>query len=507
MTISSMKLKKNIIANYFGQFYVIIIGIVMVPFYLQYLGAEAYGLVGFFALMQSWMALLDIGLSPTLSREVAKVNARNNHLELRNFKYLLHSLEFVFIIFALIISLGIFLSSNWISVNWLNVKSLDLSTVAYCISLMGFMIGLRFFSSLYRSGITGAEDQVWLNVANIIIITLKFVGVVLVLYFISSDVRYFFEYQMIIAVLEFFIFSIKFYKIMDIGRFKFYFSIDAVRPILPFAMGIAYTGGIWILLTQLDKLFLSGILPLEEYGYFALIGLVANAVLQVSAPISKAILPRMTSLYAQEKYEEMIKIYKRSTQLVAITIFSVVGVIGVYSYELLYSWTGSVEASTWGEEILRWYVMGNGILAITAFQYYLQFAHGKLKLHVQYNTLSALVSIPFILWSAYTYGAIGVAITWFIFRLVSFLIWVPIIHHRFAPGIHKNWILKDILPILLSTILFLGMMYYVDISFEHSRSLIFAILLSVGFCLLLINSFISSEGRRIILNFVRKGVK
>jgi SAM-dependent methyltransferase len=37
-----MTLKKNIIANYFGQFYVLIISIVMVPFYLKYLGAEAY---------------------------------------------------------------------------------------------------------------------------------------------------------------------------------------------------------------------------------------------------------------------------------------------------------------------------------------------------------------------------------------------------------------------------------------------------------------------------------
>ncbi len=485
----------------------IIIGIVMVPFYLQYLGAEAYGLVGFFALMQSWMVLLDIGLSPTLSREVSKVRAINSYVKLVDFKYLLHSLEFIFICFALIISLGIFISSNWISVNWLNVKSLDLSTVAYSISLMGFMIGLRFLSSLYRSGIAGAEEQVWLNVANILIVTLKFVGVILILHFISSDVKYFFEYQMIIAVLEFFIFSIKFYKIMDIGRFRFYFSLKAVRPILPFALGIAYTGGIWILLTQLDKLLLSGILPLAEYGYFALVGMVANAVLLVSAPISKAILPRMTSLHAQKKDEEMIKIYKKSTQLVAITIFPVVGVIGVYSYELLYSWTGNIEASLWGKDILFWYIMGNGILAIAAFQYYLQFAHGKLKMHVQYNTISALISIPLVIWSAYTYGAIGVAVVWFIFRLISFVVWVPIVHHKFAPGIHRNWILKDIMPVFLSTVIFLMILNRIDFSFEHSRRVIFFILLGIGFCLLMVNSFVSSEGRAIMINFIKSKIK
>lgn len=496
-----MQLKKNIIANYFGQFYVIIIGIVMVPFYLKYLGAEAYGLVGFFALMQSWMSLLDMGISPTLSREVAKTKAtkRLNN----NFVKLLHSLEFIFIIIAIIISGLIVYFSDWISANWLNVQVLDLNTVAYCISLMGVMIGLRFLSSLYRSGIVGAEEQVWLNIVNIIISTLKFVGVFFVLYFISTDVVYFFEYQMIVAILEFAILSTKFYKVMNIGKFKFYFSSEAVKPILPFAMGIAYTGGIWILLTQLDKLLLSGILPLAEYGYFALVGMVANAILQLMRPIGQALQPRMVSLVEQGKADEMIVLYKKATQLMSVTIFSVVAIVGVYSYELLYSWTGDIVASKWAEDILFYYVMGNAILTIAAFQYSLQFAYGKLKMHVYYNTFSALISVPLIVWSAYTYGAIGVAIVWFIFRLVSFLIWTPIVHHKFAPGIHKDWMLKDIMPMFFSTVLFVLIMQYIDLSFDYTRSVVFGLLLLMGFSLLVVNSFVSSEGRKMIVNFIK----
>ncbi len=41
-----------------------IIGVVLVP-HLAYMGKEAYGLIGFFAMAQSWFALLDLGLSPT----------------------------------------------------------------------------------------------------------------------------------------------------------------------------------------------------------------------------------------------------------------------------------------------------------------------------------------------------------------------------------------------------------------------------------------------------------
>jgi O-antigen/teichoic acid export membrane protein len=281
-------LKKNILANYFGQFYSIIIGIVMVPFYLKYLGEEAYGLVGFFALMQSWMMLLDMGISPVLSREVAKVRSSINEDAKIVFKKLLHSLEFLFVIIAFSIATLIFIYSNDISVKWLIVETIDVKTVSYCILLMGIMIALRFIITLYNSGITGAEAQVWQNIANMVIQTLKFVGVLFILEFISTDIKYFFEYQLVISILEFIIFSNKFYSIMNIGNFKFYFSYSVIKPHIPFALGIAYTAGIWVFLTQFDKLLLSGILPLKEYGYFAIISLVANAIIQISSPISKS---------------------------------------------------------------------------------------------------------------------------------------------------------------------------------------------------------------------------
>lgn len=497
-----MLLRKNILANYAGKLYTILIGVIILPFYLDFLGAEAYGLVGFFVLMQSWMALLDIGMSPTISREVAKLRGSTSLKERESFKALLHSLEFVFIGISLIVSIGVLLFNGWLSSTWLKVETLSLSTVSYSIILMGVMVGIRFLSTLYKSGVVGAEEQVWLNVVNVIIATLKFVGVLFILAFISNDVQYFFEYQIVITFLEFFIFFTKFYKIVKIGRFKLYFSYVAIKPIIPFASGIAVTTAIWIILTQLDKTLLSHFLPLAEYGYFMIVAVVANAIMQLIDPISQAILPRMTNLLAQKKDAEMIKVYKKSTQLMAVFIFSVVGIVAVFSYELLYAWTGDIKLSSWAKEILFWYAIGNGITAISAFQYYLQFAHGKLKMHVKYNLFLVAVSIPLISWAAYSYGAIGVALVWFFLNLISFLVWVPWVHHKFAPGIHKEWMLKDIFPIFLSTLIFLTIARYIGLDLNQSRIVIFLILCLLGSLLLLINAFTSSEGRTLILKFL-----
>lgn len=170
-----MSIKKNILANYIGQGYTAIIGIIILPFYLEYLGAEAYGLVGLFVLMQAWMYLLDIGISPTLGREIAFARGREHGF--RHFIKLLRSFEIIFFIVASLVTILIVVFSDWISLNWINAEELSVDVMADSISLMGIIIGLRFFTSLYRSGINGMEDQVWLSFANIGISSFKFIEI------------------------------------------------------------------------------------------------------------------------------------------------------------------------------------------------------------------------------------------------------------------------------------------------------------------------------------------
>ena len=67
-----MSVRRNAIANFVGQGWTALIGLAFIPIYIRLLGIEAYGLVGVFAVLQSWLAILDLGLTPTLSREMAK---------------------------------------------------------------------------------------------------------------------------------------------------------------------------------------------------------------------------------------------------------------------------------------------------------------------------------------------------------------------------------------------------------------------------------------------------
>ena len=194
--------------------------------------------------------------------------------------------------------------------------------------------------------------------------TLKFIGAFLLIVYVSNDIVHFFYFQLIVAIFEFIVIKFKVDSYMKVSQ-KVSPSFITLKQIAPFALSIAYTSGIWVFITQLDKLMLSHYLPLNEYGFFTLVILVSGAILQIFQPIGQAILPRMTSLLSNGQEKEMITLYHKATQIVAIVVLSVSGMV---AYELLYAWTGNIEASVWAAPILFWYALGNGAVA---FQFYM----------------------------------------------------------------------------------------------------------------------------------------
>jgi O-antigen/teichoic acid export membrane protein len=499
--LKSSSIKKNTLANYIGQGYTLIIMLAVTPLYLEYLGGEAYGLVGFFALMQAWLNILDVGLTPALGRQIAYARCQVNGME--NFNKLLKSFEVIFLVIAICTVVIVLFSSDWISLNWLKPKELDPTIITYCINLMGIMVGFRWFASLYRSGINGLEDQVWLNISNIVIVTLKFIGALILLIFVTTDVAHFFEYQAVIGLLELIILMTRFYSRLPEVENKtspISFHWDSVKAIAPFSLAIAYTSGLWILTTQVDKLALSGILSLKEFGYFSLIVLVSGSINALTVPISQAIQPRMTYLLSSGKNQEMLQLYRNATQLVTLVAASLSIMIAIFSEQLIYAWTGDKEIATWSKEILFWFALGNGVLAVLAFQYYLQVAHGKLRLHAIGATLSAIIDIPIIIYVVINYGALGAGMAWFGLRLIWFVVWTYIVHKQFAPGLHLKWLINDVLIIVFS-VFALG--YLVTemfaLSVELERYQLFLSMVAYGAIVLMLSSVSS--------NFIRSQLK
>lgn len=500
--------KVNVFANYVGQAYATLIGVVIYPLYLQFMGAEAYGLVGFFMTLQAWLGILDIGFSPMLNREIAMARAKPEKQS--SFRVLLRSVEFVFAVLSIAVAGSIALASDWVSAHWLKVQTLDLSSVAFCIGCMGAIIGLRFFSTLYRSGLSGLEAQLTLNTFNVFVASLKSLGSLAVLRFVGSKPETFFMYQLGVALLEPFALHILFYRnLSSFGKpVGFVFSFNSLKQALPFGLRVAYTSGIWAAVTQIDKLVLSNILPLKEYGYFAIVAMISSGVMQLSGPIGNAVLPRMTYLVSSGREKEMLQLYSKTSQILAVVMFPVTGMVGLFGHQLILAWTGDASAAIWCSPILTLYMIGNAFLSILSTQYFLQYAYGRLKIHVLIHTVLLFIAPISIALTAYAYGPKGTAIAWICLHFACFCISPMIVHKIFAPGLHARWLFHDLLPVALTTSLGLLIMAQIPSQFwaQLSRLSTFGVLFSMGTIVLACGMAGSQYGRAIGVAFVKRGM-
>ena len=490
-------LKLNILASYASQIYLIIISIAILPVYIKYMGAEAYGLVGFFAMLQGLFSLLDFGLTPTISRQTAQYNAGAETA--LNFRRLFRALSSIFVVIAVLGGGVLFLLNGYIAKNWLKLENLNIQDVLFCLQIMAICVSLRWMTGLYRGVISGFEQIVWLSIINSIMATLRFPGVLLYMYYFGFTVRSFFIFQLFIAILEFLLLAIKSSLLLPkIESSKLIgWSLKPVKPVLSFALTIAFTSSVWVLFTQLDKFVLSGILSLSDYGYFTLAVLVAGGILQLSAPISSPIMPRMARLEGENQHEQMRQVYLNATQFIAVIVVTAGIVLAGVAKPVLYAWTGDIALATQAAPVLQLYALGNALLALAAFPYYLQYAKGKLFYHFIGNIVSVIILVPAIIWAAKNYGAIGAGWVWFLTQVVYLVFWVSYVHAKIEPNINLIWF-KSFLPSLITVSIFV-LLTTQWIEYSGNRFVIFLKIILVSICSVLI-AILSSVR---VLNFLK----
>ncbi len=387
---------RNTLINYAGQAYALLIGILIQPMYLGHLGAETYGLIGFFAVLQTWLQLLDVGISASLVRDVAHGRGQTGAGRTRG--QLLRSLEFIFIPLATLAFVAIELNSEWMAGALAQRPGPAHETVAHCIGLMGLMIAFRLLSTLYKSGVQGVELHGWLNMVNVLIATVRYFGGLVLVMWISQEPLDFFVFQAFVAVFEMLVYALKAYRLLPNPTWWSGFDWQRVKPIVPFALSMSFTSILWIALTQLDKLVLSKALP---PGRVRLLQPGGADLHRHRDPDQSAGAGAVATHDGAGVPRQAARTGAALSQRGALRLRHPAAAGGHGGLP----WRGAglrldrrQGLRHWSEPILFWYALGSALLALSQFQFYLQYAYGKLRLHVWYSLVSAAISVPIVIW-------------------------------------------------------------------------------------------------------------
>ncbi|MGF6779627.1 O-antigen/teichoic acid export membrane protein [Paraburkholderia sp. GAS334] len=433
-SIPTTMLKRSLLANYAGQTVTVALGMVMVPVYVRHLGVEAYGLIALNAVLLAWVQVLDLGLSPTLCRELARMRDDAARAEVR---VLLQSLEkFVAGMCVLLIVLSLF-AAPFFAQDWLKAKALPDREIQIAFMLMVLTVSARWLSSLYRGGLVGIDRQATLNV---VVVTFAIVRAVLVVpvIMIWPRVEVFFLWQLGAIVGEGLTMRLLLGRVIHAPMLVSTFSRALLMSRAKLSLSIAFSALVWATTTQIDKVILSKMLTLPAFGVFSMATLLAGGILLLANPIQQSFIPRFTADSIGDG-ERAIVSYFLASEITMIAVIPVAVIFAAVPELVLRLWSLSAPSTPEAWRILQCYAIGNACSAIAGLSFLLQYAKGNLSLHIKGNLIFLVMLVPAILYGAFHGGARGVAYAWLAMNLFQLLVWVGIVHRQFLPGINLSW--------------------------------------------------------------------
>lgn len=422
----------------------------MVPLYLKYLGTEAYGLIGFFATTQALLQLLDFGLSPTINREVARCSANNNMPEVRN---LLHTVAIIYWVIAVMIALIVLFLAPMIANDWLQSKHLSQASVSNAVMLMGIVVACRWPVGLYMGALMGMQRVALSSIIGTVFATVSSIGSLLILMFISPTIEAFFIWQAFIGLIYAIIMRWLAWRVLGSKNELRQFSFNDIKKIWRFSAGLSSVAITGIVLIQLDKVLLSKLLSLEDFGRYMIAGVVANGLYILLTPLFNAIYPRMTALVASGETERLVGLYKIGTRLFLAALFPIAIIAAVFSKDLLYLWTRNHELANSSSLIVSLFLIGTTLNGVMHFPYALQLAYGETRLPLKINIILILVMVPMTIILAKSFGAAGGAGSWALLNFIYLIIGTWLTHQILLKGIGLKWLFEDVmLPLTIASI-------------------------------------------------------
>lgn len=454
-------MRKNVLSVYVDQIYLIVAGLIFVPFFIKHLGIASYGLFGLFSVAQALFQLLDAGLAPTLTRQAARYIAGVNTAE--DFKLEFKVAEAAFCVVAALGTIGL---SAWTLLGdrpWVSSPDISLSVTRICLVFLFITVAARFVGSLYKGVLRGFESHLWIGGVGIASTTCRFILAIPLIMNSGGNPVPFFALQAVVSVVELLVCRWQVHKhlpsvITDRRRIPV-----IARSLWRFSGSISLLSLIWIFLVTADRLILSRVLTLTDYGIFTVGLTMTSIVSMLTSPFGTVAGPLLTKLISKADDEAALTLYRKLTQYLALGASAIAAVLTFFTTEIVWVWIGDRNIGAKVSQIVAFYSLGYALVAVSSCAYLLQFARGRLHIHVVGALIQAALLPVAVYVGALKYGMLGAAVAWCAIQVIYFLFWIPVIHSDISKRFHAKWLIRDILPRLMIPYLWCGLIYNVAI--------------------------------------------
>ena len=415
---------------------------IFVPAYLGLIGAEGYGFISLYTTLVALFALLDFGLALTANRETARYAARPD--ERSKARAMLRTFEAIYWVIALVIGAAIALMAGFVVNSWITLHQIPVDQAQRGVQLMGVVALLRWPVSLYIGALQGMQRQVTVNLITSLASTAAGAGAILVLWLVAPRVDLFVAWQVLVFAIQIVALRIAAWRGLALAGDRPRVRFSVLRESAGFSLGITGITLLSLVLTQLDKLLLTRMLSLKEFGYYSIASSIAGLLTTAGSAVQTAAFPALTETVEKGDPESESAIYHGSSRMLAVLVMPAAITLALFAPQLLavYLHDGEVAAST--QLLLSLLALGNMFIALEFMPLSLQLAHGWTSLSIWKNVVAVAIYVPLLLFLVPRYGAAGAALSWLALTSGYLFLEVPVMHRRLMKDAKWHWYFSDL---------------------------------------------------------------
>lgn len=417
------RILRNIITNLSGTVIGLAIGLILMPIVIRSIGLTAFGVWALANSLVGYMGLLDVGLSPTLTKKSAEYLATENKKELNktvNIVFLIYLLSGLTLGIAILL-FGIFMPHVF------KVSSDYIITFRIVILIVGLQAIIGFPMSIWKALLGGLEDYHIINGIGISSNLLRLIGTIYLIY-LGYGLVSLVSLGLLLSLLSWtssmLIVKHKIpYLRISITRFKF----KEAKELLQFSSAMFISGIAGKTLQGADKIIIGIFMPVASISIYEVGSRISDYSRIILYNFLSVIIPAASAKKSTNQKESIEAIYLHGTKYLLITFGVIACSLFLFGKKFVFLWMGA----GFHESVLVMYILiiGNLYQSQNVVAHAILIGTGKLafftKIMCLYPIVNIILSVVFVnLWDM-----IGVAIattltfftleTWFLLYILK----------------------------------------------------------------------------------------
>ncbi|MGD0037051.1 MAG: flippase [Bacteroidota bacterium] len=397
---------RNILLNIMGQIIPIIVGIIAIPFIVQGLGIEGFGILSLAWMVLGYFAIFDLGLGRATTKFISEELKNGITINLRSLFWTSCWMNLVlgFVGGILIASMASFLAESVFRISPGMIQ--EARTIFF---ILAVSCPIVLVSTAFRGTLEAAQQFKYVNIVIAIFSSLSFLlpvfGII-----VGFDIQGIIILLMISRLCGALVYLLLCFRVFPILRMNVSFGFNRVRQLLKFGGWVSISNFVSPILFYLDRFLIGSLISVAAVAYYTA---PYEMVMRLSIlPVSFAmtLFPSFSAVAAAVR-ESQTGLYSHSVKMLLVVIGPLVATVVLFAVDILRLWLGLQFAEN-SMLILQILAIGMLVNSLAQIPFALIQGFGRPDITAKFHFIELLLYAPLTWFLVKNMGIVGGAIAW-----------------------------------------------------------------------------------------------